>query len=763
PTYADVLKSSDDATLLAFAARFDSLDVDPLAWHSARQLRTELAEVAQVPEVGLALAEALGQFEVIPAPIEAQDGAFARLHQLLERQHYRLASWRTAADDINWRRFFDINELGGLRVERNRVFEATHGKIFQLIQQGLVDGLRIDHVDGLANPGSYCRKLRRRVNGLLSKRPAALLGQPFPIYVEKILGAGEQLPGNWSVDGTTGYEFMNEVSQLQHDPIGQLQLAALWEARSGRTATFMDEVREARQLVLNGTLAGDLEALAQGLLLVARDDIASRDLTLGSIRRALLELIVHFPVYRTYAGAHGRSAQDQVFFQHALEAAHGSLAEADWPLLGYLDRWLGGQALRQLPPGPARKQRQKLLTRFQQLTSPAAAKAVEDTACYRSAVLLSRNDVGFDQHFSAPLAELQRNWQQRLEQFPDNLLTTATHDHKRGEDTRARLAVLSERSTWFAERVEHWWRMATPLREELADGIAPSPGDELMLYQTLMGSWPLGLAASDQARLDSYLQRLLGWQEKALREAKLRSSWSANNEQYEGACRRFLQGLLQSPECLALRTELAAAAESLAPSGALNSLGQALLRMTTPGVPDLYQGNEFWDFSLVDPDNRRPVDFAARRTALEHPRPLAELVHQWRGGPLKQWLVQRTLNLRAEHPQVFARGRYLPLTVEGSQAARVMAFARQLDDEQFVIVLVPRLAAGLLDGASTPLIPEHAWGDTRLLLPPALSHHSLISAFTNGSHTPVAGRLDLAHLLRDFPVNLLHPFQESRP
>jgi (1->4)-alpha-D-glucan 1-alpha-D-glucosylmutase len=768
PTYADVLKTSDDPTLQAFAARFESLDVDPLAWHSARQIRNELAEVAQVPEVGLALADAISHFEVVTGSIDDEGSldqyAFNNLHQLLERQYYRLASWRTAADDINWRRFFDINELGGLRVERNRVFEATHSKIFQLIQQGLVDGLRIDHVDGLANPGAYCRKLRRRVNGLLSKRPEGLVGQPFPIYVEKILGAGEKLLSNWSVDGTTGYEFMNEVSLLQHDPIGQLQLSALWEERSGRTANFMDEVREARQLVLNGTLAGDLEALAQGLLLVARDDIATRDLTLGSIRRALLELIVHFPVYRTYAGAHGRSAQDQLFFQQALDAAHGSLGEADWPLLAYLDRWLGGQPLRQLPPGPARKQRQKLLTRFQQLTSPAAAKAVEDTACYRSAVLLSRNDVGFDpQHFSVPLAELQASWQARLADFPDNLLTTATHDHKRGEDTRARLAVLSERSTWLADRVDTWWRMAAPLREELADGIAPSPGDELMLYQTLLGSWPLGLTGTDQAGLDDYLQRLLGWQEKALREAKLRSSWSANNESYEGACRRFLQGLLQNPEALELRSEIAAAADSLAPSGALNSLAQALLRMTTPGVPDLYQGNEFWDFSLVDPDNRRPVHFAARRTALEHPRAVAELIHHWRGGQLKQWLVQRTLNLRAAHAQLFARGAYLPLQVVGSQAARILAFARHLDGERFAIVVLPRLAAGLLDGKTTPLIPDDAWGDTQLLLPPHLSHHTLVSAFTTSSHTPVDGRLDLAHLLRDFPVNLLHPFQEPRP
>ncbi len=773
PTYADVLKTSEDATLQAFAARFESLDVDPMAWHSARQIRADLAEAVQVPDVGLALAEAVSHFEVVSGKIDDSHSidqyAFDNLHRLLERQHYRLASWRTAADDINWRRFFDINELGGLRVERNRVFEATHAKIFELIQRGLVDGLRIDHVDGLANPGSYCRKLRRRVNGLLSKRPGELRDAqgkalPFPIYVEKIVGAGEQLPTNWAVDGTTGYEFMNEVSLLQHDPIGQLQLADLWETRSGRTANFMDEVREARNLVLNGTLAGDLEALAQGLLLVARDDVYTRDLTLGSIRRALLELIVHFPVYRTYAGGHGRSEQDQLFFAQALEAARNHLSEADWPILDYLDRWLGGEALRQLPPGPARRQRQKMLTRFQQLTSPAAAKAVEDTACYRSAVLLSRNDVGFDpQHFSAPVAEIEASWQRRAEHLPNNLLTTATHDHKRGEDTRARLAAISERSTWLVEQIDRWWSMAAPLRQELTDGMAPSAGDEMMLYQTLLGSWPLGLAGDDETGLDAYFQRLVGWQEKALREAKLRSSWSANNEAYEGACRSFLQQLLQSPEALELRKDIANAAASLAPAGALNGLVQTLLRMTTPGVPDLYQGAEFWDFSLVDPDNRRPVDFAARQGALSQPKAISEQLAHWADGPLKQGLIRHTLHLRASQPQVFSAGSYRPLTVAGSQAERVLAFARYVDDEQFVIVLVPRLAANLLGDSVTPLIPASAWGDTHLVLPPELSRHTLSSAFTASSHTPVDGRLDVAHLLRDFPVTLLHPFQEPRP
>ncbi|RYD94265.1 MAG: hypothetical protein EOP50_09790 [Sphingobacteriales bacterium] len=330
------------------------------------------------------------------------------------------------------------------------------------------------------------------------------------------------------------------------------------------------------------------------------DDISTRDLTLAAIRRALCELVVHFPVYRTYSRSCGRSEQDQQFFTQALNGARTTLAEADWPLLEHLDRWLGGQHLHELPPGPVRKQRQKTLARFQQLTSPTAAKAVEDTACYRSATLLSRNDVGFDpQHFSAPLAQFHDQCKIRAAEFPDNMLTTATHDHKRGEDTRARIAVISERSVWFAEKVQSWRAQANALRTELADGVAPSAGDELMLYQTLLGSWPLDLDIGERrkhndqnAALQTYFDRIWRWQEKALREAKLRTSWSAPNAAYETACKEFLTKLLLGDEGLALRTDIAIAAFSLAPAGALNGLSQTLLRMTAPGLPDLYQGNE---------------------------------------------------------------------------------------------------------------------------------------------------------------------------
>jgi (1->4)-alpha-D-glucan 1-alpha-D-glucosylmutase len=748
-SYANILEHCEHAELKALGQRFAALERAPDARQQAAQLQHALGQLSQTAQAADAIFLALALFRPV------SERGLDNLHRLLERQHYRLASWRTAADDINWRRFFDITGLGALCVERPEVFEATHAKIFQLIEQGLIDGLRIDHIDGLANPRSYCRKLRRRIFGLLPSRPAPLADEQFYIFVEKILAEDERLPGDWHVDGSTGYEFMNQVSLLQHDPLGELQLSALWSGISGRSENFQDEVYEARQLVLNSSLAGDLETVAQGLLQIARDDIATRDLTLGSIRRALFELLVHFPVYRTYAGACGRSEQDQGYFSHALIGARGSLPEAEWPILDQLDHWLGGQALRELPPGPYRRLRQKTLTRFQQLTSPTAAKAIEDTACYRSGMLLSRGDVGFNpNYFSAPPAEFHRCCIERIQQFPNNLLTTATHDHKRGEDVRARLAALSERASWFVQLVGQWRRLAADCRSQLGDGPAPSSGDELIIYQTLLGSWPPSLDLDDASALGDYLERMLQWQSKAVREAKLRSSWTLPNSDYESACQVFLKQLLSAPEARQLRGEIAAAAQAIAPIGALNGLVQCFLRMTTPGVPDLYQGNEFWDFSLVDPDNRREVDFAARIAALGSTCARNELIRQWHDGRIKQHLINRVLKVRAEHSALLRCGDYQPLAVKGEHAERVLAFARHYRGA-YLIAIAPRMTAPLLNDHPMPHIPPERWGDTRVTMPAGVDGR-LHGYFCSSRISVVEGQVALGELLADFPVNLLY-------
>ncbi|MDI2589919.1 malto-oligosyltrehalose synthase [Pseudomonas sp. 681] len=742
--YGELLKpdaelNAEKTEQLKFLAdRFTQLSYQSDAHSLAVPLQEELRNLATDPSLLRVIQHNLGAYDSLTA-----DG-FNNLHNLLERQSYRLASWRTAGDDINWRRFFDVNELGGLRVERPAVFEATHAKIFALIAEGLVDGLRVDHIDGLADPRGYCRKLRRRVDSLSPQRH-------LPIYVEKILGEGETLHRDWSVDGTTGYEFMNQVSLLQHDPDGADTLAQLWNQYSERPAGFMQEAQLARQQILNGSLAGDFESVAQALLQVARDDLMTRDLTLGAIRRALQELIVHFPVYRTYISPLGRSAADDVFFQQAMNGARQTLGEADWPVLDCLANWLGGEPWRKRPvKGRQRKILKHACVRFQQLTSPAAAKAVEDTAFYRSAVVLSRNDVGFStEQFSAPVADFHAACANRLDEFPNNLLATATHDHKRGEDTRARLAVLSERSGWYAEQVANWRALAQPLRD---DEQMPSAGDELILYQAILGSWPLGLRSDDQPSLEHYAKRLWQWQRKALREAKLQSSWSAPNEAYEKATEAFVQRLLLSPEGELLRAALSQAVEAIATPGALNGLAQTLLRMTVPGVPDLYQGNEFWDFSLVDPDNRRPVDYRLRQQTLQAPLDLPALLHNWHDGRIKQSLIAQVLNLRTEHAELFRHGTYQPLQVLGSQAHRVLAFVRQHEGKRAVIVIPIRCAA-LLENSARPQIDALAWGDTRLVLPFRPSEENWKGLFSSVAVTKNR-ELNISTALGDFPVNV---------
>lgn len=742
--YGELLRLPGDAALNALAERFDALPDSPEAHGQARQLRSELAMLLTDPRQASQLEAALSAYD------SRTPEGLQRLHQLLERQAYRLASWRTAADDINWRRFFDINELGGLRVERPAVFEATHAKIFQLIGEGLIDGLRIDHVDGLADPRGYCRRLRRRVSSLLAQRPEAARVEHFSIHVEKILGAGEQLPQDWSVDGTTGYEFMNQVSLLQHDPHGEEPLRDLWCEQAGRCGDFHEEEKLARSQVLAGSLAGDFETVSQLLLQIARSDLMTRDFTLGAIRRALLALIVQFPVYRCYLAGGRRQPGGHDYFADAVEAARSNLSEADAKVLEHLALWLGGESLRKRPRALRPLYRQAC-ARFAQLTSPAAAKSVEDTAFYRHGLLLSRNDVGFEaKRLAAPPEAFHEACRERLRSFPDNLLATATHDHKRGEDARARLAVLSERADWYAERARHWRQLAEPIRQALPGDLTPTPADELMLFQTLLGSWPLELSADDAEGLASFCDRLIDWQRKALREAKLRSSWNAPDEAYEAACHGFLQALLSSPQGLPLRRSLAEAAGALAVPGALNALVQTLLRLSVPGVPDLYQGCDFWDFSLVDPDNRRPVDYAARQASLAAlPDPDAAL-QTWRDGRIKQLLIARLLYLRQQAPELFARGDYQPLVVEGLAAERLIAFSRQHGD-QTLIVIAPRLAAPLCMEDRPLVAPEH-WQDARLQLPAALAGRSWQPLFDEPAVTPAPDGFAVGELLARFPV-----------
>ena len=660
---------------------------------------------------------------------ETHDGR-GHLHRLLERQHYRLAWWALAGDQINWRRFFDINGLAGLRIEEPAVFEETHATLFRLYADGLIDGFRVDHVDGLSDPPGYCRRLRQRLEELAPDKRAYLV-------IEKILGVGESLPNDWGVDGTSGYDFMNDISALQHDASSTVALGRLWHDLARRPEVFEDEEIAARAEILQIGFSAQLNAVTAALHRVARLDHGTRELSAAAIREGLITLLSHFRVYRCYDAGSKRSAIDAAAFGRALTAAKHASPVSSHAVLDHLDRWLGGE------PGD-----KVAATRFQQLSAPVAAKAVEDTAFYRYGRLLSRNDVGFDAaRLGASVADFHRACADRLANFPDAMLATATHDHKRGEDLRARLAVISEIP-------DEWAAFLGKCRA--LEGARPDSADAIMLYQMVVGAWPPHLTLFDEADLHAFTERLAGWQEKALREAKLRTSWLAPDEKYESKAQDFLLDLLSlHGDFLPLARSFV---DMIARAGAVNGLVQAVLKMTVPGMPDFFQGSEFWDFSLVDPDNRRAVDYDMRRAALADHSPWADRLRTWRDGRIKQAVIQAILGLRRQVPDLFARGDYTPLKVNGALGERVVAFTRK-HGESVLIVVVPRLAYRLLQaGEPLALDPGHLQ-DNAVSLPDHLHGRQLTSLFTDGEAVTVGSELPFVSLMADFPLAILYSIE----
>ncbi len=546
------------------------------------------------------------------------------LATLLDRQHYRLASWRVANDELNWRRFFTVNDLAGIRIEDPEVFEATHALYFRLYDEGLIQGVRVDHVDGLTDPIGYCRRLRER------------LGPEAWIVIEKILGAGEGQPVGWGVEGTSGYDFMEQAALLIHEPLGALPLEELWQDVSGRYQGFEAEEFEARQDLLAWQFSGQLDACVAAFAALNADEAV----TTAMLRRAIERLLWVFPVYRTYGTGDAAPASDARIRGIVRERVSWLIPPGEAHVVDRILAWLAGDG-----PGDAAE----AVRRFQQLSAPIAAKSVEDTAFYRSGRLLSRNDVGFDANvLGIGIDEFHALMTARVRDVPHAMLTTATHDHKRGEDVRARLAVLSTIPDAWRARVEAWEAMSWAWDHDV-DG-----GDRYMLLQTIVGAWPEDGATPD------FADRVKAWQQKALREAKLRSSWEAPDEAYEAAAAALVDSYLADGRFVA---EVTAFVGDLAPAAEANTLVQTLLRYTLPGVPDLYQGTEFADLSLVDPDNRRPVDYDARTALLGS-----------EDAPAKFRLIAHLLALRRELPVLFADGDYVPVEVDGSD--RVLAFTR---------------------------------------------------------------------------------------
>jgi (1->4)-alpha-D-glucan 1-alpha-D-glucosylmutase len=741
--YAAILLNEGGA-LEETARAFGDLPADR---DGMRRAAADARATLRRPELAGAIASALKPYQ------DRSPAAQDRLHRLLDRQNFRLAWWRAASDEINWRRFFDVNALAGLRAELPHVFDESHRTILRLYAEGIIDGVRVDHVDGLADPRAYCRKLRRKLETASEDRPSALPQAPPVIWVEKILAAHERLLPDWLTDGTTGYDFMNEVSAVLHDPDGESEMTRIWVQATGRPGDFEVEAVTARRQILRDSLSSELFATSVALHRIARRDVLTRDTTLTAIQRTLTELLAHFHVYRIYAGAAGMSPADRRAMDWALAGARRTVRSVDRHLLELLAVWLSGENLRSLPAGTRRHEFIRAMVRFQQLSAPTAAKSVEDTAFYRYGRLISRNEVGSEpDQFAMTPASWHAACRERRKRMPHALLATATHDHKRGEDARMRLAVLSEIPLEWEAALQRWMRLNATLRRDL-DGPAPDAADEAMLYQTLIGAWPLDLATDDRDGLAAFRDRVSAWQQKALREAKRHSGWAVPDEAYEQACRDFLTAVLDPDRPARVAQDICTFANRLAPIGAINSLSQLLLRVTGAGVPDLYQGCEFWDFSMVDPDNRRPVDFDARARALDARSDPATLMETWRDGGIKLHVLARALGLRAAFPALFLEGAYVPLKVEGALAGHVLAAMRSLGGHH-AITVISRCTAGF-DIKDTPHIPSTAWAGTSVIVPRPLHGLAMRDVLATGGSKRVPARLRLQECLAGLPVALL--------
>jgi (1->4)-alpha-D-glucan 1-alpha-D-glucosylmutase len=673
---------------------------------------------------------------------------FDALHALLDAQAYRLANWRTASHEINYRRFFDVNELAGVRMEVPRVFDATHALLERLVAGGQIDGVRLDHVDGLFDPAAYLARLRERLG-------------PAPwIVVEKILGGHETLPDDWPVDGTSGYDFLNDVSGLFVDGRARRALLRTYQRFTRSHEAFDDVVLRSKRHIMDTSLASELNVLAHALNRLSERDRRTRDFTLNALRQGLREVVAAFPVYRTYVSERGCTDTDRAAVATAIVRARRRNPTLDRSLFAFLERVLLAR--------PDEPDRLAVAMKVQQYTAPVQAKGVEDTAFYRWAPLASLNEVGGEpDRFGLMPAEFHGRNAARRSRWPQAMLATATHDTKRGEDARVRLHALSEVPREWSRHLTVWARTNAANRTRVDGRPAPERTDEYLFYQTLLAVWPPGETALPADLVERVQQYLL----KAVREAKVRTSWMVADEEYEAALLRFVERALTGPTAARFLPQLLPFAARLARLGMVTSLAQTVLKAVSPGVPDVYQGTELWDLTLVDPDNRRPVDFARRREwldalaadgALDWERDgdradaMRALLAVWPDGRIKLAITAVTGRLRRALPAPFRDGAYEPLTIDGRNAEHVVALARRHGGAT-VVAIVPRLVAALTsDDRPLPIGPD-AWGDTRCTLPGVRAGVVLRDAFTGAAHrVDSAGGLDVAAVLAVCPVALLY-------
>jgi (1->4)-alpha-D-glucan 1-alpha-D-glucosylmutase len=744
--------------------------------------------------------------EYIQRLVEAFNGtpgdprSFDLLDALLEVQPYRLSSWRVAGEEINYRRFFDVNELAAVQVDKPEVFAETHRLILRLLREGKLDGLRIDHVDGLRDPAGYFHALQRgyflemcraRIDSHRDTRKldqperealeAALLERfehereagrsstlycPLFVVVEKILARGEELPPDWPVYGTTGYEFTNAVNGLFVDGDNARAFTEIYHAFIDDDLKFSDLAYQSKKEIMRLSLSSEVNTLTNMLSRISERDRHYRDFTMNAARQAIREVIACFPVYRTYitTGLDQPDRRDRAHIETALARAKKRNPATDPSIFDFLGDVLllrGYDAL----SDEQREARFNFVMKFQQVTGPVVAKGLEDTAFYVYNRLVSLNEVGGEpEYFGLAPAQFHRQQAARQHQWPYQLLTTSTHDTKRSEDVRARIDVLSEMPKEWRAAVRRWARMNRKHKRNVDGAPAPSLNEEYFIYQTLVGVWPFKQELDDIEH-DALTERMMAYMRKALNEAKVNTSWVNTNEEYQSAVSGFLVAILRRGEDNRFLADFLPFQAKVAHYGAFNSLSQALLKITSPGVPDIYQGTELWDLSLVDPDNRRPVDYELRRKLLDRvervkgPKTAAALLDSKEDGRIKLHVTARALNFRRENHALFVQGSYTPIEVEGNDAANIVAFARAHEGAAAVVV-APRLLTRLATGGNLLRPVGGVWAGSRLPVPLAAPGDRLRNVFTGEELAVEASgggpSLPLERVLGSFPVALLH-------
>jgi (1->4)-alpha-D-glucan 1-alpha-D-glucosylmutase len=787
--------SADDAHLAEFLSILTALDHLPALRETDAELvserqrekkvaRDRLARVVkESPPIRRHIEAALHAFNGQPG----QPHSFDCLHELLEGQPYRLAYWRTAFDEINYRRFFDIRELGGVRMEEPDVFAATHELVLRLIREGKVTGLRLDHLDGLFDPAGYVESLqdailqewvsdlapaeipkeewRRHVRAWRSAE-RKVAERPFYVVAEKIFSGQETLPESWPIQGTSGYDFLNDLNRLFVDAANAKAMKQVYERFTGQTQPFADVVYECKKLITWTALASELNVLAHALNRLSEGNRRARDFTLNSLREALREVVACYPVYRTYVSPSGATETDRQMIHTALARSRQRNPAMEPSVFDFLRGTLLPGAVEEIPQEEHR-QCLDFAMKFQQYTGPVEAKGKEDTAFYRYNCLLSLNEVGGDpQRYGGTPAQFHEANRQRLHHWPSALLATATHDTKRGEDARARLNVLSEIPNEWRRVLSQWKRINAGNRSTVDREPAPDRNDEYQFYQALLGAWPAELYV--RTAPSDLVDRLRDYMLKAVNEAKVHTSWINPNEAYDRAVAEFVNKTLTGARADKFLNSFLPFQQRIARLGMVNSLAQLVLKFVSPGVPDFYQGTELWDLSLVDPDNRRPIDFERRRRLLEGLEPalredssgtaseVAALLEHWQDGRIKLFITACGLRLRLCLPHVFSQGEYLPLEATGEQANHLVGVARRLAD-QVVLAVVPRLQVHLA-ATHFPIGPD-TWEATRLVLPSCIPAGSFRNVITHERVETAAesGQMSIgaARALATCPVALL--------